>query len=98
MGARVPGYSRSLSIIPLRDRMDLDEALKLAYDGRALLFLGAGFSRGATNLAGNDFSLGTDLAGILSSEAGLPAGLALDDAAELYADQFGVAKLIDELD
>src|SRR5713226_1792797 len=77
--------------------MELEEALKLAHDGRALLFVGAGFSQGATNLAGNDFALGADLAVSLSKEASLPAGLALDDAAELYVETFSVAKLIDEL-
>ncbi|MGB6474113.1 MAG: SIR2 family protein, partial [Candidatus Sulfotelmatobacter sp.] len=41
--------------------------------------------------------LGADLAAILSKEASLPAGLALDDAAELYAEQVGVDKLIDKL-
>ena len=45
--------------------VELEEALKLAYDGRALLFVGAGFSRGAKNLAGEDFSLGSDLSTIL---------------------------------
>ena len=77
--------------------MELEEALELALDGRALLFVGAGFSRGATNLAGNDFSVGVDLAATLSKEAGLPVGLALDDAAELYVEKFGVDKLIDKL-
>lgn len=77
--------------------MELEEALKHALDGRALLFLGAGFSRGATNLAGNDFALGADLATSLSNEAGLPTGMALEDAAELYAERVGVGKLIDSL-
>jgi hypothetical protein len=78
-------------------RMELEEGLKLALDGRALLFVGAGFSRGATNLADNDFALGTDLGTKLSREADLPDGLQLDDAAELYVDRFGSAKLIDEV-
>lgn len=74
--------------------MEFDEGLKLAVAGRALLFVGAGFSRGAVNLSGNDFALGTDLGTELSKEAGLPPGLALDDAAELYVDKFGEDKLI----
>lgn len=77
--------------------MELDEALRLALDGRTILFLGAGFSRGATNLADKDFALGTDLTAKLASDADLPAGLALDDAAELYVDKFSEAKLIEEL-
>jgi hypothetical protein len=77
--------------------MELEQGLKLALDGRALLFVGAGFSRGAINLGGNDFALGKDLGSVFSKAADLPDGLALDDAAELYAKKFGVAKLIDEL-
>jgi hypothetical protein len=75
----------------------LEDALRFTYDGRAILFVGAGFSRGATNLAGDDFSLGSDLSATLSKEAGLPAGLALDDAAELYVEKMGVTDLIDKL-
>ena len=41
--------------------------------------------------------MGRDLSVSLSTEAGLPAGLALDDAAELYVQKFGVTKLIDRL-
>jgi hypothetical protein len=77
--------------------MELEEGLKLAHDGRALLFVGAGFPRGATNLAGNDFSTSTDLALSLSTKTGLTPGIALDDVAELYVEKFGEAKLIDEL-
>lgn len=77
--------------------MELQQALKLAHDGRALLFIGAGFSRGATNLEGRDFSLGSSLGTSLSSEASLPSGLALEDAAELYVEQCGAGKLIDKL-
>jgi hypothetical protein len=77
--------------------MELEEGLKLALDGRALLFVGAGFSRGATNLEDNDFGLGVDLAVELSREANLPTGLQLDDAAELYVAKFGEAPLIDKL-
>jgi hypothetical protein len=77
--------------------MELDQGLKLALDGRGVLFLGAGFSRGATNLASREFSSGADLAARLSADAKLPEPLALDDAAEVYAQEFGVAKLVDEL-
>jgi hypothetical protein len=75
--------------------MELEAGLKLALDGRALLFVGSGFSRGATNITGNDFSLGSQLAAKLSKEAGQPEDLALDDAAELYVDRFDVDKLVD---
>jgi SIR2-like domain len=77
--------------------MELDEALKHAHDGRALLFVGAGFSRGATNLAGNDFAVGADLASSLCKEAGIPQGLTLEDAGELYLEKFGPTRLIDRL-
>jgi hypothetical protein len=77
--------------------VELEQALKLVYDGRALLFIGAGFSRGARNLAGADFSLGAGLGDRLSEEAVLTKGLALEDAAELYVEKFGVTRLIDKL-
>jgi hypothetical protein len=77
--------------------MEFEQGLKLALDGRAVLFLGAGFSRGATNLGGRDFSLGADLASRLSAAADVPKEFALDDAAEAYAGKFGAAKLVDEL-
>lgn len=77
--------------------MEMEQALKLAHDGRALLFIGAGFSRGATNLVGDDFAVGADLAVSLIKEAGLPAGIALDDAAARYVDVFGEDKLVDLL-
>jgi hypothetical protein len=77
--------------------MEVDAGLKLALDGRALLFVGSGFSRGATNLSGDDFSLGSQLAATLSKEAGQPEVLALDDAAELFADRFGVDSLVNVL-
>ena len=41
--------------------MTLDEAIMSALDGEALLFLGAGFSVGVTNLAQRQFPLGTTL-------------------------------------
>lgn len=41
--------------------MTLDEAITYAIEGNALLFLGAGFSVGAENLAGRKFPLGSEL-------------------------------------
>ena len=41
--------------------MTLDEAIMSALDGEALLFLGAGFSKGAMNMAQREFPLGKTL-------------------------------------
>ena len=41
--------------------MILDEAIAYAIEGNALLFLGAGFSAGAKNIAGREFPLGSSL-------------------------------------
>src|SRR5579862_8578328 len=77
--------------------MDLDRAIEHALDGRALLFTGAGFSRGATNLRNRPFKTGPQFANHLALQAHLPAGTPLDDAAEIFVEQFGKDRLITEL-
>src|SRR5437867_2600547 len=77
--------------------MNLTEAISLALDGRAVLFTGAGFSRSALNLKGASFRSGGQLATYLATEAGLPDGIALDDASEEFAARFGADRLIKEL-
>ena len=47
--------------------MDLNEAIEYALDGESILFVGAGFSKGATNICGENFLAGKGLAGHLSS-------------------------------
>ena len=41
--------------------MTIEEAIKHALDGKAILFLGSGFCKGATNAMGREFPLGSEL-------------------------------------
>lgn len=78
--------------------MELERAFEHAINGRALLFTGAGFSRGATNLRNKPFKSGPQFANYLASEVGLPLGTPLDDASEEFAEKFGEDKLASELE
>ncbi len=77
--------------------MDLDRALEHAFDGDAILFVGAGFSGGAKNLRGEPFKTGRQLATHLSHAVELSEDTPLDDASEEFARKHGVDRLIVEL-
>ena len=77
--------------------MELEEGLAYAAQGRALLFLGAGFSWGATSLAGKPFLLGNGLGKALADEMGIPAEFALDDIADIYVSKHGAQALLSKL-
>lgn len=77
--------------------MELNRALEHALDGDAILFAGAGFSRGATNLRGEAFKTGRQLAAHLSKRVGLPSDTPLEDASEEFAKTHGDDSLIAEL-
>lgn len=77
--------------------MELDRALEHALDGRALLFTGAGFSRGAINLRKGPFKTAGQFANYLAKEVGLPAGTPLDDASEEFVTRFGEDRLVSEI-
>ena len=66
-------------------------------DGEAILFTGAGFSRGAVNLLNAQLKTSTQLADHFATKANLPPGTQLDDAAEQYYDDFGADALIREI-
>lgn len=78
--------------------METELAFQLALEGRAVLFTGAGFSRGALNLRGAEFKTGKQLAGYLASKVMLPPEILLDDAAEEFVAQHSTEKLIEELE
>lgn len=69
--------------------MTLDQAIELVIDGSAVLFLGAGFSKGATNRRGSNFKLAGEFAEHLARMAGAPPESPLQDAAESYRAKFG---------
>ena len=77
--------------------MELEEAVELAIDGHAVLFAGAGYSRGATNSSGQPFKSARELADHLALKAGLAEGTPLDDAAEEFVIQHGEEELVREL-
>lgn len=74
--------------------MELDRAMEIALDGDAVLFTGAGFSLGATNLLGRPFLTGPQLAKLLAGQCGLPEDTRLEDAAEVFLEDCGADELI----
>src|SRR5271165_178338 len=77
--------------------MDLQEAIRYAWSGRAVLFTGAGFSRGAINLRGEAFKNGSQLAELFAKKAGLSGPVGLEEAAEEFISIHGPDALVAEL-
>ncbi|MGJ5813623.1 SIR2 family protein [Paludibaculum fermentans] len=77
--------------------MNIEEALEFVLAGRALLFTGAGFSRGAVNLRGTPFKAGTAFAAHLAKLADLPETTSLEDAAEWFTEKHGKSRMVEEL-
>ena len=77
--------------------MNFNEALEYALDGKAIMFAGAGYSFGANNIKGKPFKRGGELAKHFASKCNFPDNISLDDASELYIDEFGEDELIKEL-
>ena len=75
--------------------MEVDQALELAIDGHALLFLGAGYSVGAVNKKGYPLKVGPELAHYLSTLSDLPERTSLEDAAEEFTQLHGDNALVD---
>lgn len=80
--------------------MQLDDAIKFALDGHALLFVGAGFSCKATNLNNMPFPVGKDFAGELCDEMGLPRDGNLSLVSDMYMSdpRFGISAIIKKLE
>ncbi len=78
--------------------MNLERAIEVALDGKALLFTGAGFSQGAVNLRNQPFKTGSQLAVHVGKLVGLEAGTPLDDATDEFLQRFGAERLIKELE
>lgn len=77
--------------------MELQEALEFVLSGRAILFTGAGFSRGAINLRSTPFKAGAAFAAHLAKLSGLPDNTSLEDAAEWFTRQHGKDRMVEEL-
>ena len=77
--------------------MEFAEALTLARAGRAVLFLGAGFSCGTKNAGGTTMKTGQGFSDHLAGQVGLPSGTGLMDTAEAFLEQYGPDPLVAEL-
>lgn len=78
--------------------MDLKTAIEYALDGRAVLFTGAGFSYGATNIQNKPIPAGMSLAHKLLEESGYPPkDIALDKASSTYLRRKSGSELINLL-
>jgi hypothetical protein len=79
--------------------MKIEDAIKHAIDGNALLFLGSGFSVEATPLKGDKFLTGRGLAIHLYKECGMnpPPNEELNYAAQKYEKKKGAEQLVEEL-
>jgi len=77
--------------------MNIKEAIEFALSGHAVAFLGAGFSRGCSNLAGNRLKTAKELAGYLAGAVELPHDSPLELAAEEYAHEKSEAALVQRL-
>lgn len=77
--------------------MEFEAALAYAAQGRAVLFLGAGFSWGATSLANEPFLLGAGLGKALADEVGIPNDLALEDISDIYMSKLSPSALLQRL-
>ena len=77
--------------------MELEQAIKHAIDGQAILFAGSGFSYGAKNAKGTVPMTGQSLAKFLAEECGIKRDVPLDIIADIYAKEFSNGKLIELL-
>jgi hypothetical protein len=71
--------------------------LERALDGEAILFVGAGYSLGATNSRLQPFESGAAFANRLASAVGIPTPADLQDAAEAFLERRGPAALAKEV-
>lgn len=79
--------------------MQLDDAIKFALDGHAILFVGAGFSCKATNLNDAPFPVGGAFAEELCDEMRLPRNSNLSLISDMYMSDphFGISGIIKKL-
>jgi hypothetical protein len=77
--------------------MDLERAIEYAIDGEAVLFIGAGFSSGATNIRGTHLKTGLSFAAHLANLAEINLDLSLEEAAEEFVAMHGIDRFIEEL-
>lgn len=77
--------------------MNIDKALELALDGKAIMFAGAGYSYGAKNIKGKPFKLGDELSEYFANKCKLHKNTPLNDSSQEFIEKFGQDKLIKEI-
>jgi hypothetical protein len=77
--------------------MDLFEAVRLAVNGNSVLFLGAGASWGAKDKSGSQLPLGGMLASEIATMCKLPEDTPLDQATDIFLEDFSATELIQYL-
>lgn len=78
--------------------MEFNEALSYINLGNCVLFVGSGFSIGATNSKGQDMPKGSELTKLFYDECNEPSeGGDLQDASNLYIEQFGTIAIVNLL-
>lgn len=75
----------------------LREAVRLALDGKAVLFLGAGAARNSNTKDGTPLPTAQELADLLGGECGIGTGYALDIVAEHFIEKYSETRLINVL-
>ena len=74
--------------------MKLEEAIKFALDGEAVLFLGSGFSSEATNILHENLPIGRELSYAICDEMKINRSDKLSISSERYVDKYGVQSFI----
>jgi hypothetical protein len=75
--------------------VDFEDAVEEALNEQAILFVGAGFTIGATNIVGGAFKRGLDLGQHFAALCALPFDTGLEDGADEFLRQKGRGALIE---
>lgn len=87
----------SFSISPGETHMDYKSAIAAACNGKAILFVGAGFSVGAVSISGEALPTGRELAKALCIDAGVPISDDLKQASGRYLKKVDPDTLVEKL-
>lgn len=80
--------------LTMTSEQQLKPVIRAALDGEAVLFVGSGFSRSATNVRGEKLKTAKELAERLAIELGLTERPELSTVAEMYADERSNSALV----
>ncbi|MEN4849214.1 SIR2 family protein [Pantoea agglomerans] len=84
-------------LILAEEVVDIDKLIRKIQQGKAMLFLGAGFSRAAVNIDGVTLSASKELSHALSQECGIPKNDNLRFTSDYYLSKFSPKKIIELL-